>query len=1223
VWALAFFLLAAPLLSAHVQGPVGILDAEKREGPSGFRHHPVEQEAARVECMTDATNPENKAGEAGAYGQLLDSVYRTLDVPAGHDYYVRYDSGTGTLKEMPLPDHTAGLCQFALDALDRTPEWLKEDLARRFGWLADEDIDVGDRSAPAFGDLDGDGDTDLAVGSSGGYVYFHENLDQALHYYEGEDVYVSAVYGNITSLYLGGSAGQADPALGDLDGDGDTDMVVGDQAGDLHYFEYDDVNESWTEVPGYLGSFSVAGYATPALADNDGDGDLDLTVGMSGGGLAYLRNDGTPTQPDWVRVLGYYAGVAVGGYSNPGMGDMDGDGDPDLVLGGSQGRLYYWRNSFESWSEDPALLADIDVGDYAAPAIHDMDLDLCPDLVVGAADGRLYYHENTGTAEAFETVVWTNPPTMFALVPLNNYYEETVTLKQRNDTYYQEYYGWLITTVEDDEVDELAFSIAHTATDILKNDDGDGEDVYPDVFRRNVQWIYDVAPHLDYVELVDRVGKEGQYSTLLYWVDDPELGRIQVELPPEIYYYFVVNPKIEDELPTFVDPDEENHLASNSEAPPNGRFWREYFWTHNDTGYPLLADLLDGKETVWDAIGGINTWIGQSLTFGDDGERPHEPVRIYRKHLGRCGEHADITTAAARTALIPSYNTGTISGDHTWNEFYDRGWHSWEPVNGYVDNPGVYHYGWGKDMAQVKGARSDHLLIDQTPYYHNEMDYGNLTIRVLDAEGEPVDGAKVSVGTWRYLVAVWTDFGDGWNYTDSNGECVLRIGECRQYADDENDIYNDGVEIHVASKYGGGTLNPGYENRYIIMAGEEEQHTIYLDGTLKRVGPGGSLVSPPAPGTKKLEFAFSVAGGVQNPPQAMNDDDSMLSYHEHFKSSGTHVDTFICDEPNFREYLKGKPFDMVWRASNSTGLTYTLDLPASGDWYCVLSNQDSVETSKRVEFSAMLYSGTIPTPAPPENVTAEIKERDLVIHWDHPANMAGVNHYRIYYSISYPPWEYSPIHDTTSDKGGRLATSYTIKGWGMGDYSNGYYYVTAISSTGLESDYSSPAGKRIVFMGEGWQLISLPFAPMHPEPERALNTILGTLDVVETYDAATGTWLSSGSGLIAVDHTMGLWVHLSEPDTLFIAGAVPMSTDIQLYAGWNLVGYPNQTTRPPEEALAGVSWEAYQTYYQGVAEPWMSNALEKPTYMNDDEAFYYTQGYWILCTEACVWTLEY
>ncbi|NYT27396.1 MAG: FG-GAP repeat protein [Candidatus Thiodubiliella endoseptemdiera] len=79
-------------------------------------------------------------------------------------------------------------------------------------------------------------------------------------------------------------------------------MVVGEGNGTLKYYQ----NTSSTSNPAYeaktgdsnpFNGIDVGGYSSPTLADIDGDGDLDLVVGENYGTLKYYQNTGTTSSP--------------------------------------------------------------------------------------------------------------------------------------------------------------------------------------------------------------------------------------------------------------------------------------------------------------------------------------------------------------------------------------------------------------------------------------------------------------------------------------------------------------------------------------------------------------------------------------------------------------------------------------------------------------------------------------------------------------------------------------------------------------------------------------------------------------------------------------------------------------------------------------------------------------------------------------------------------------
>lgn len=155
--------------------------------------------------------------------------------------------------------------------------------------------------------------------------------------------------------------------------------------------------------------------ASPALADVSGDGLLDLIVGNKGyfegtGNyqckLAYYRNTGTATQPQFTLVTRDYANIAQLTLTNaaPTFGDLDADGDLDMLVGDGTGFVHFFRNNASATTEAQFTLAQpgyqgINVGQWATPQLIDIDSDGKLDLVMGMRSGILHYYRNTGTAQ--------------------------------------------------------------------------------------------------------------------------------------------------------------------------------------------------------------------------------------------------------------------------------------------------------------------------------------------------------------------------------------------------------------------------------------------------------------------------------------------------------------------------------------------------------------------------------------------------------------------------------------------------------------------------------------------------------------------------------------------------------------------------------------------------------------------------------------------------------
>ncbi|MEO8196511.1 MAG: FG-GAP-like repeat-containing protein [Thermoanaerobaculia bacterium] len=201
----------------------------------------------------------------------------------------------------------------------------------------DEDFWV---SAAAPADYDGDGDLDIAV--LGYYVVYNVSVvhhlvllrnDGPLSATEWDFSYVEVPLGSLT-------AGDADLAWGDVDGDGDQDLVVGSNGETVLYRNSGGtLVPSNTVLPGYWEDNSQADFDLRSIswADYDNDGDLDLLLpsiwdaATFTSHTALMRNDGGNGSGGWVFTE-VTAGLGPSDHAQTSWADFDHDQDLDLLI---------------------------------------------------------------------------------------------------------------------------------------------------------------------------------------------------------------------------------------------------------------------------------------------------------------------------------------------------------------------------------------------------------------------------------------------------------------------------------------------------------------------------------------------------------------------------------------------------------------------------------------------------------------------------------------------------------------------------------------------------------------------------------------------------------------------------------------------------------------------------------------------------------------------------
>ena len=308
-------------------------------------------------------------------------------------------------------------------------------------FMVDEMLDFGSGAQPVFVDYNADGLLDLVVGNYAFYQPFGER-DPRLFLFLNRGTELNPAFELEDDNFLNMSQFSQSsynyaPSFGDLDGDGDLDILIGEASGRLFYGENTaGAGNSMQFAPVFYDyqSIDVGNSSTPQIIDLDRDGLLDLVIGEKNGNINFLKNTGTTTAPEFnpdsmqppnvfqlggidTRVPGYSTG-----HSAPFIMHTETDGYR-LYTGSELGQIEVYSNIDNNisgtFTTDTEIFGNLQEGIRTHLAFADLNNDGLLEVAIGNFRGGLSIYTtdipndmNVGTTNlstTFDLKLFPNP----------------------------------------------------------------------------------------------------------------------------------------------------------------------------------------------------------------------------------------------------------------------------------------------------------------------------------------------------------------------------------------------------------------------------------------------------------------------------------------------------------------------------------------------------------------------------------------------------------------------------------------------------------------------------------------------------------------------------------------------------------------------------------------------------------------------------------------------
>lgn len=256
-------------------------------------------------------------------------------------------------------------------------------------------LGLGLRLVPTFGDIDNDNDPDMLIGLDNGTIAYFQNIGSM-----GSPSFAAPVFNFTDNTGATISVGSyAYPQLFDLNKDNLLDLVIGRKNGQISYYENTGSASSpeFTLITHSLGNVNVAssipdGYSSPHfIRVND---TTKLFIGNYDGNILFYDSidnhlyDGV----DFHLVSGSYSGINVEGYSAITTFDLDNDGELNAIVGQDLGGLFAYEGDPNSNASIPTMVKELNFICYPNPTNNEVTIEadfIIHEIILYALNGRL------------------------------------------------------------------------------------------------------------------------------------------------------------------------------------------------------------------------------------------------------------------------------------------------------------------------------------------------------------------------------------------------------------------------------------------------------------------------------------------------------------------------------------------------------------------------------------------------------------------------------------------------------------------------------------------------------------------------------------------------------------------------------------------------------------------------------------------------------------------